>query len=74
MRTWAEIAYLDSQFGVESELPRAGTPLENPYVYDASAREIKALADRGLVEITAEHTAFVADEPLIELLHFRRLR
>jgi hypothetical protein len=74
MRTLAEVAYLDSRFGVEIELPRAGTALENPYVYDASAREIKALAERGLVQITRERTALVADAPLIEQLHFKRLR
>jgi hypothetical protein len=74
MRTLAEVAYLDSQFGVESALPRAGTTLENPYVYDASARELKALAARGLIEITQESTAVVDNEPLIERLHFVRLR
>jgi hypothetical protein len=74
MRTLAEATYLDSRFGVETELPRAGTSLENPFVYDASARELKSLAERGLVEITRETTAVVADEPLIEHLSFRRLR
>ncbi len=74
MRTLAEVAYLNSQFGVENELPRAGTTLENPYVYDASARELKALAARGLIEITQESTAIADDEPLIERLHFVRLR
>ena len=33
------------------DLPRAGFTLENPFVYDAVARELKAMADQGLVEI-----------------------
>jgi hypothetical protein len=74
MRTLAEVAYLDSRFGVETELPRAGSALENPFVYDVSARELKQLADRGLVEITHEHTAMRADECLIDRLTFKRLR
>ena len=65
-------AYLDSSFDSVEELPHAGSPLENPYVFDASARELKAMADRGLVEIIDEHTSRVADEMLIDRLHFRR--
>ena len=41
MRTLAQSAYLESEFGTLSELPSVGTPLENPYVYDSSARELK---------------------------------
>ena len=46
--------YLDSEIGVATDLVAAGTTLENPYVYDAAARELKGLADQGLVRITAE--------------------
>jgi hypothetical protein len=74
MRTLAETLYLDSRFGVETELPRAGTSLENPFVYDASAREMKGLAEKGLIEITQERTAPTAEEPLIRELRFKRLR
>jgi hypothetical protein len=74
MRTLAHAAYLDSHFGVEVELPHAGSALENPYVYDESARELKALADRGLVEIVKERCQVVHDEPLIRHLSFKRLR
>lgn len=74
MRTLAQTVYLDSRFGVETDLPHAGTALENPYVYDASAREMKMLADQGLVEITQEQTGVVAEEPLIRHLSFKRLR
>jgi len=55
-------------------LPRAGTPLENPFVYDASARDIKAMAERGLVEITREHADASASDSIIRHLSFKRLR
>ena len=73
MQTLAQRAYLDSEFGSLSELPSAGSPLENPYVYDASAREIKAMASDGLVKIVDElHNS--GRENLISRLTFRRLR
>ena len=74
MRTLAEAAYLDSSFDEAVELPHAGSPLENPFVYDVSARELKALAEQGLLEIVTERTAQFADERLISHLSFRRLR
>jgi hypothetical protein len=74
MRTLASAAYLDSSFGVESELPHAGSALENPYVYDESARELKGMAERGLIEIVKERRVVFGDEPLIEHLSFKRLR
>ncbi len=74
MPTLAHAAYLDSSFGAISELPHAGSSLENPFVYDDAAKEIKQLADRGLVEIVAEHTVQRADEQLIDHLSFKRLR
>jgi hypothetical protein len=73
MYTLAQSAYLDSTFGVDEELPRAGSALENPYVFDASARELKAMAAKGLVEIVEEHTTRVADESLIDRLRFKRV-
>jgi hypothetical protein len=72
--TLAETFYMNSRFGVETELPRAGTPLENPFVYDASARDIKAMAERGLVEITREHADASASDSIIRHLSFKRLR
>jgi hypothetical protein len=74
MLTPARQAYLDSSFGVISELPRAGCTLENPFVYDDAARELKTLAATGHVEIVAERHARHADEDLIRHLSFRRLR
>jgi hypothetical protein len=74
MSTLAHAAYLDSSFGAVSELPHAGSPLENPFVYDDAAREIKQLAERGLVEIVSEQPRRFADEELIGHLSFKRLR
>jgi hypothetical protein len=74
MRTLAQSVYLDSSFGAAIDLPRAGSALENPFVFDAAARELKAYADRGLIEIVDEQTVRLADEHLIGRLRFRRLR
>jgi hypothetical protein len=74
VRSLAQTFYLDSQFGVAQELPRAGSTLENPFVYDAVAKELKAMADRGLVEIVDEQVAAYPQEPLVERLRFKRLR
>lgn len=73
MHTIGKSIYLDAVFGIDQELPHAGSPLENPYVYDATAREFKAMAAEGLVEIVLEHTVQRADEVLIDRLRFRRL-
>ncbi len=72
MRTLVKSAYLDSAFGTETELGAAGTSLENPYVYDSAARELKAMAEAGLVEIVSER--YDAPNRLIERITFARLR
>jgi hypothetical protein len=74
MRTLAQSVYIDSEFGALSELPSAGSPLENPYVYDASARELKAMATQGLVKIVHEQRRSTSPEALISHLTFKRLR
>jgi hypothetical protein len=74
MPTLARSIYLDSEFGVPNDLPRAGSTLENPYVFDATARELKSMAQQGLVEILSERTAGPSREPLIDRLRFKRLR
>ena len=74
MRTLAQSIFIECSFGVERELPHAGSALENPYVYDASARELKVMADRGLIEVVAEQSRVVNNEALIGQLSFRRLR
>jgi len=66
--------YLDSEIGVPTDLIAAGTSLENPYVYDSVARELKSMANQGLVRITAESLATDAQEPLIERIRFERVR
>jgi hypothetical protein len=71
--TLARSVYLDSEFGVPQDLPKAGSPLENPYVYDDAAKELKAMAEHGLVEILSERTAR-GSESLIDRLTFKRLR
>jgi hypothetical protein len=74
MRTLAESVYLDSEFGTLSELPNAGSWLENPYVYDASAHELKAMASEGLVRIVDERRSGDGPGALIRRLTFERLR
>jgi hypothetical protein len=73
--TLAQSFYLDSEFGLTQALPRAGSTLENPFVYDAVAKDLKDMAEQGLVEIVDEHVSpTAAREPLIDRLSFRRLR
>jgi len=74
MHSLAHGLYLDSQLGVTQDLPRAGSTLEVPLVYDDAARERKRMAQAGLVEIVEEHRLQAGDESLIDKLRFRRLR
>jgi hypothetical protein len=73
MQTLAQRFYLESEVGRLNELPKVGSALENPYVFDASAREIKAMASRGLVQIIDERHADGGEE-LVSRLTFLRLR
>jgi hypothetical protein len=74
MSSLARSLFLDSEISVEHELPRAGTSLENPFVYDAVAREFKQMADRGLIEIVQERVHDGAAGPMIDSLRYRRVR
>ncbi len=74
MSTLAHSIYLESKPGIPWALERAGSPLENPFVYDAAARDIKALATKGLVEIVDEQTVLCLGEQLIGRVSFKRLR
>lgn len=74
MLTLAKSAYLDSQFGVEQRLPTVGCALENKFVYDDAARELKTMATQGLVEIVSEVVVQDGDDELITNLRFKRLR
>ena len=73
MSSLAQSLFQDSELRVEQELPRAGSALENPFVYDAVAREFVQMARRGLVEIVQERRS-PGSEPLIESLRYRRVR
>ena len=66
--------YADSELGVITELEAAGTTLENPYVYDSAARDLKAMADRGLVRIVDEQVERGTTDALIRTISFERLR
>ena len=69
-----ERIYLDSELGVSTEFDAAGTTLENPYVYDSAARDLKAMAGRGLVRIMNEQVRCSPAGALIEKISFERLR
>lgn len=71
MLSLAQSLFLDSELRVEQDLPRAGSTLENPFVYDAVAREFKQMAQLGLVEIVQEQSG---SDSLIESLRYRRVR
>ncbi|MDT7838955.1 hypothetical protein [Aquabacterium sp. OR-4] len=59
--------------GEAVRLPQAGTALENPYVFDSVAREIKfAGSEFGELEVIEERT-LASEESLIVDFVFRRL-
>jgi hypothetical protein len=74
LNSLARSIYLESPPGVPTLLRPAGTALENPYVYDSVARELKELAARGLVRIEAEESLGDPEAPLIARFAFTRLR
>ncbi len=74
MLSIAESLMIQTPLGATFELPRAGTALENPYVYDAAAREIKEHASRGRVEIIDEVFTPMNAEQVVSRLVFRRVR
>lgn len=74
MNTIAQSIYSDASIGTPIALPKAGTPLENRYVFDSSAREIKAMAGRGLVKIVSERRASEHESALITDICFARVR
>ena len=74
MRSLVHAIYLDSAPGELTELEPAGTGLENPYVYDSAARELKKMAEEGLVTIVREQTRRDAGRDLIDRIAFARVR
>ncbi|NWG76044.1 MAG: hypothetical protein HXY24_15830 [Rubrivivax sp.] len=73
MSSIAHTIHACAPIGAVVELPAAGTWLENPYVYDAAARDIKELVKSGCTEIVDEKVAHVGGEPITVHLAFRRL-
>jgi hypothetical protein len=73
-RTLAQALYLDSEFGVPLEVPRAGSALEHPLVFDATARELLQMAAVGKVRILEQRCRRDGDRNLIERLCFARVR
>ena len=74
MTSLSRSIYLSADVGVPTDVPSAGSSLENPYVYDSVARELKAMADEGLLHVVSEARRQGASEPLIGRIRFERLR
>ena len=74
MPNLVDAIYRDSEFGVLTELDAAGTALENPYVYDSAARDLKDMAQQGLVRIAGEQVRCGPSGSLISRISFERLR
>ncbi len=65
--------FAQAPVGEPVRLPQAGTSLENPYVFDSVAREIKfAGSEFGELEVIEERT-HASDDGLIIDFVFRRL-
>ena len=74
MTSLSRSIYLAADVGIPTEVPPAGSSLENPYVYDSVARELKAMADEGLIRVVSEDRREGGSESLIERIRFARLR
>ena len=74
MRTLSTSIYLASDVGVPTEVEPAGTSLENPYVYDSVARDLKAMEGECLLRIVDEHLREGRSDAPIDRLRFVRLR
>ncbi|MEO3713664.1 hypothetical protein [Roseateles flavus] len=74
MRNLSQALFLDSEVGALTELPKAGTTLEVPLVYDRVADDLCQMARAGVLEVVARDVQTVRGEKLITHLAFRRLR
>jgi len=74
MRNLSTTIYLEADVGVPTDVEPAGTPLENPYVYDSVARELKAMAEEGLLRVVSESCARDGADAPIDRISFVRLR
>jgi len=70
----ARSVFLESEIGAIEELPRSGTAMENPFVFDAVAKDLKHMAASGLVEIVDERHTRAGADSLIDSIRYRRLR
>ena len=73
MTTIALRLFRDAEVGTVIPLARAGSGLENPFVYDASARDLKQLEQQGRLRVVDERKAAASDGDLITYLAFTKL-
>jgi hypothetical protein len=66
----------EATIGEVVELPSAGTPLEQPWVFDSAARVLKTFAEAGPLEVVGERHDVDQNSgrDLITGLCFKRLR
>jgi hypothetical protein len=74
MRSLSTTIFLTADVGVPTDVEPAGTPLENPYVYDSVARDLKAMAEDGLLRVLSETRKPGLAEAPIDRISFMRLR
>lgn len=74
MTTFTDRIYMQATVGAVIALPKYGTQLENRYVFDSAAREVKEMAELGRVKIVDERRAFQHDSDLITDIAFVKLR
>ena len=74
MIDYAHSIYLETPPGIPTQLSPSGTSLENRYVHDSVARDLKRFAGEGLVEIVDEECTYTSGDRLIERIAFCRLR
>jgi hypothetical protein len=73
MSTIAERVYREATAGSIVTLPKFGTCLENRYVFDAAAREVKAMAELGRLKVVSERRSSAHDIDLITDIAFIKL-
>jgi len=74
MMTIAWHCYLETEPGSTVRLPKAGTGMENPFVFDACAFETKHLGEQGRVQVVSKRQEHAAGESLITDLVFARIQ
>jgi hypothetical protein len=74
MTSLSRSIYLAADVGIPTDVPPAGSSLENPYGYDSVARQLKAMADEGLIKVVSEDRLQGEAESLIGRISFARLR